>query len=487
MANEAIVLQGKIVPTTPQEIPALFEGSPLPASKAIQTALWIAKNNDLITEKTPLRSIWYAFIKLVTQKILKRVGFPEESYYKSFGDIIRKTGLWYKDFNVLTAPTAFEVAAWARLFPNVVICLEKESYFQVFKNFCDLLGLHLYAGGGMPSLSRAEEISRRIQETDPYEDLNVRTISDYDPAGLNIAANFGEQFKMFFDRENLLVDDKRTAPLPEHYEPDELDLARYEVSKGMIKQKRWQDRKLEREKYGLADEEGMEVESLPARPFDAQMPTGMSPDKAVGQARMRLIMFDDLLESFKIEDVLEKWMNAHFIPDSMIKAEEIVRMNSGYNLASGIGETIKEKLDDLMYVKGKLLLDDIVKVKEEIKDWRKDIIEEYVDDPDKVEKFEQMLREAVAKDKERWDFNWDYKREMPSIPDEIKEYDVSEEIKEVIEENKDYLEGLLEELEEKIKEEKEKYPEDERYKEEFEETETEESSRFTIDDRRNGF
>ena len=101
--TEAEVLADKNPPTTPQEIPQLFAGWDKPSSKAVQGALWIARKYNLIPEDSPLRQIWYAFIKLVFQNLApeKQVGNPENAFYNSFADIIKKGDMYYSDFNVL--------------------------------------------------------------------------------------------------------------------------------------------------------------------------------------------------------------------------------------------------------------------------------------------------------------------------------------------------------------------------------------------------
>jgi len=533
MANEARLTQGIIIPTIPQEIPALFEGSALPASKAVQTALWIAKNNNLIARNTPLRSVWYDFIKLVLQKIIKRVRNPADSYYKSFGDIIRKTDLWYKDFNVVNEPAAYAIVEYPgeRLFPNVMICLEKESYFQVFKTFCDLLGLHLYAGGGMPSYSAAEDISRKIHDAALDEDLDIFTISDYDPVGFDIANTFETQFSDYLTRFGTQVKSERKAPYPYHYTEDERERGMYGVKPATVDRKRWTEKEYREEtlKYGVFDERfkdpnfydtdksseihkfldeasegkmtkpsrdawinkwrdrakhgdfphvmGFEVESLPGRPFDEQLPPNFDPADAVGRARMRFIIFDKLIESYKLEDALEKWLENNFITNPEESAKTKVKESSRFVDIDNIKDEITRRLDELMDMKFNMLFgSDVEEVKKNIEEWRKDIIEEYIDDPDKIKDFENTLRVAIAKDEDKWNFGWRYNRLLPNIPDTVTEnLVVPDEVNEAIEDNRSFLDDLLEQINNKIEEEG------------LEETETEESSRFTINDRRNGF
>ena len=250
---ETKALEGKAIPSTYHGIPELFEGWDESASKAVRGAMWISKKYNLIPKDTPLRSLWYKFIKLVFQKIhpSKRIANPTHSFYKSLADIMRRTDYWYSDFNiwnklsedVFQRPeltwTAEKGEPSVILFPNVLVTLEKESYFQTFQNFCDLLGINLYAAGGMPSFSKAEEASRQLRELNTTDDLKLYTLSDYDPAGFNINETFKNQFTEFLDRFNQKVDNIKVAPFPKHYEPDELRQGSYVVKPNTIGQEQW--------------------------------------------------------------------------------------------------------------------------------------------------------------------------------------------------------------------------------------------------------
>ena len=88
----AILTADKPIPTIMQDIPELFEGwegkvfpstykaydkpakqYKLDTTKVVKVALWIAKQYDLVPRDTPLRQVWYSFIKLATILLLKRV------------------------------------------------------------------------------------------------------------------------------------------------------------------------------------------------------------------------------------------------------------------------------------------------------------------------------------------------------------------------------------------------------------------------------
>ena len=56
-------------PSKPQDIPEYFEGAKLKQPDAILGALYLSKENELLPINTPLRQVWYAFEKLVLQKL----------------------------------------------------------------------------------------------------------------------------------------------------------------------------------------------------------------------------------------------------------------------------------------------------------------------------------------------------------------------------------------------------------------------------------
>ena len=450
------VLGDKPTPTTPQEIPELFYGWNKPLSKAVQGALWIAKENNLIPEDSPLRQIWYAFIKLIFQNAApeKRVKNPESSFYNSFADIIKKGDLYYKDFNVLNDPAASQIPdnyyESYIYFPNTLIGLEKESYFGVFKKFANLLGVHLYAGGGQPSLSASEEVARRVSEKLPSEDLRIYTISDYDPAGMDIANTFKEHFEEYLGRKGRQVMSTRIAPNPEHYTDDELRQAIYTVAQA--NKARWKALQDERDSYNLGNTDGMEVESLPAIPFDRQMPSGMNAEDAVGQARMRLIVYDKLVEDNDMGEVLRNFMKKTFITAPSAEAETIVEEAIGLNDLQSKRYEITEKLERIDGLIKADLAGDIDDLATDIREWRKDTIEEWKDDDEKIDLFEDNLRRAVARNQNQDDFRYRFRRHYPTIPDTFTEWEAPLKSKELVDAHEEYYDKLIKELDEKIEE-----------------------------------
>ena len=514
---ETKVLEGKTPPTRYQEIPALFEGWNEKASKAIRGAMWISKKYNLIPPDTPLRSLWYKFIKLVFQKIhpSKKVSNPTHSFYKSLADIMRRTEYWYRDFNIYNKLskdifqrpnrywTAEEGEPSVILFPNVLITLEKESYFHTFQNFCDLLGINLYAAGGMPSLSKAEEASRQLRELNTTDDLNLYTLSDYDPAGFNINETFKNQFSEFLDRFGQKVNNIKVAPFPNQYNPQELREGSYVVKPNTIQQERWNEperiqerietdlidhRFLDPDFYSLEKDSeiknvlmegeldkkkhtawikewkekvekgaqphilGLEVESLPDEPFPEQMPRDMDIDEAVGNARMRFIVFDKLLEDFDIKDSLKIFMKKYFIEYPSSEAWSILKRKADFERLNDLKYEIERKIDNLITVQSNVLREDKNELESIIEEWRDNIIENLRDNDDLIDKFEQSLRKAIAENEKQVSFKDGF--DFPDFPDSINDFEASDDTKKIIEEriveNSDFINDLLRQLDEQI-------------------------------------
>lgn len=465
MVTEREVMEGKIEPSTPQEIPELFEDFTGTARAGVRAALWIAKKYHLIPQDSPLRQVWYSFVKLTLQKInearlekgLKEIKGKENTYYDALADIIGESNYWYSDFNILNDPAGFQhpdIYSYAILFPNVMIALEKESYFGAFKNFCDLLGLSLYAGGGQPSKSASETVAKKIHELFPDERLNIYTISDYDPAGFVIANTFKEHMNLYLDRYGQDVRSSRVAPYPEHYTPDELARSLYKVSKPSMSI--WTDgdgmARTTREAAGIDESEGMEVESLPAELLPHQVPTGLTVNDAVGNARMRVIIFDKLMEDFDFSDALEKYMNRYFITSPDADANEIVSNASGLNEMDNKAWDLYYKVNEIGEILKKRLKEDEEKLGNDIREWRDQTVSDWTHQIDKLNLFENELRKSVVKNEKQNDFRYNFGRILPGIPNKIKDWQAPDDVRNAIDDEMDYIDRLLLELDDRINE-----------------------------------
>jgi len=507
----AKVLVGKNPPTKYQDIPALFEGWEGTGSKAVRGALWIAKEHELIPPDTPLRQVWYMFIKLIFQKLKKKILNPVDSYTKSFADIMKATDYWYRDFNVVNPPSSFKEVDnyWrAELFPNVMLALEKESYFQSMDTFADLLGVNLYASGGQSSFSNAEDISRVLHEAHPNKDVNIYTISDYDPAGFNIGKALQSHFTSYLQRTNQNVKAIKVSPFPKDYTPTELDLAKFMVSPETVKQENWNkpERIAEREAVDLIDHRfedidfyneesekkgselrdalyegflrpeahkkwiqdwrekvkngqfphmlGLEVESLPREPFDKQMPNGMDKTEAIGNARMRLLVYDKLLKDFKLKQALRSIYDKYFLTQEdqdypVPHAWKVFKRKADIHKLEKIKDEIDEKLDEIIESQSDVLENNYNELEEQLKEW----IDALKEDGDIINKFEQSLRRAVALDNKQEDLI--KKMDHSDIIKEINDYDLDidtvEALEKVSDKNINFFNNVLQKIKDEIK------------------------------------
>ncbi|MHA1191273.1 MAG: hypothetical protein ACTSP9_03135 [Promethearchaeota archaeon] len=437
---------------TLQQIPKLFTNLELPIAKVVRQALLTARKLDLIPSKSPLRTIWYSIIK----KSIENNGVPikkgDKAFYEAFSTMI-KSGDYYVDFKIENSGIIFSKHS-NKGFGDSWLCLEKESYFGVFANMKSLLGISVFAGGGQPSLSGTEYILSKYEGYfDEYpKKLNLFSITDKDPSGENISNTFKDQYSLFANRKGCEVELKRVGTSPEYYTPSELKDALYEVKSP--NQKRWNTPEMDemRKKFNMSKTQGLEVESLPADPtpiFTELFPS-YKLNSWIGLARIRLIVFKELLEKFGIKGFMSKWLDECF--SNSEKAEEIAKTNSDLYDFNPIRSEITNILSDIEYN-----LDDLIKkekdeIKEQIDEWSNEFIEEKLDNKEYEEEFTQKLINAVSKDSS-WCNTKDFYDEMD---EEITDYEFSEEKKEKIqivkEKTDEKMKKVLADLE-KIKEE----------------------------------
>ena len=246
-------------PKIPQDIPEYFKDADLKQPDAILGALWLSKENNLLPPKTPLRQVWYTFVKLTLQKLKKQAMHPVSAFSTNFKDLVENSDLMYADFNIVNPPDKFNIVSKSHYFPSVLLGLEKESYYGFFQKFANLIGVHLFASGGQPAYSGTEEIARQLAETTGYDEptgqkdrwgedimrkkldeLNIMAVSDYDPSGLNIGNAIAEQFSSHMGRRyGTNVNSYRATPTLDDYTDDELKRASYNVKGSTVDQKLW--------------------------------------------------------------------------------------------------------------------------------------------------------------------------------------------------------------------------------------------------------
>lgn len=503
---EARIITAGNEPKTMQDIPALFEGSKekgtgilrytlekpyttlegetiwkqssigIHTPEVVKTALWIAQKYDLIPKDTPLRQVWYHFIKLALQKSVVDVANADQLFSDYFLEVVRDAGLWYSDFNVKNEPVGYKTPEFidsrypnlklpldVLLFPNIIIAMEKESYFNYLKNFANLIGAANYSAGGMSQGTLAETIIKDLHEKYPKEDFRMYAVTDYDPAGFNIGVSLGEHFNLFSKRLGFNVDTKRVAPMPSHYTTradgvDEIEIAKYDIAGDWRKQSRWMadDKVAEREDAEIEDGKGMEVESLPAVPLLDQLPAGMTVDDAVGQARMRLIIFNKILEDTggidNLDFALRNLMEQGFILKTEKKADEILAENSGIKAIDDNSTSIWTNADILVKILAKANETERDEIKDKIVEWKDETIDEWGKDNIKLIELEDELRRATVKNEAQSYLREIYQKKYPEIPKDIKEWEIATGMKKKINNYKDKVDEIVKEMDELVNE-----------------------------------
>lgn len=410
------------------------------STEIIQLTLQLAKESGLLRDgmDLPLRRLWYAFIKASLERgldgyvygagdVIGQVRKPEDGDYTSaFSDIIKKTNLWYSDFGVKNPSATAEIKT-PSLFPPILIGLEKRSYYDVLRNMASLLGFSIYSAGGQSKFAEQEVLAKRIKSEifdmyPKFKNMDIYIISDYDPAGLDIAFNIAEHQRFYQKRFGKDVTTKRLAPLPKHYTEVELEQALYTVEKPT--RARWNPKQWspsdtedelekkhiviginenllqEREDFELEKEEGLEVESLPDIPLRDILdnpPTDWderdyddTDGDWKGLTRMRFILFDELIENYGLDGallfLLKKKVNPKSYWHEAFNTENLAAdlinkgeakdvqstVSSAYSMISAVDDLVIRAIDD--YTES-----DKDKVRDNIEKWLDDVVAKYTD------------------------------------------------------------------------------------------------------------
>lgn len=255
----------KIKVNTAGEISTHFIGQEIAGREAIRRIMFVALVNGVLRADTPFRRLWYQFVKASLQALATEFALTG-AFYGGMSKMIKDTGLDYKDFGITNlgekdeetgkrqlARGVYEVKPeLEHVFPNVMLGIEDASYYSVFKNMAELLGLHRYTASGQSSLSSTEvitdDLKEKVETRDDYP-LQIRNITDYDPAGFNISNAYLDHFSRYLGN---MITSKRFAPLMKHYTLDELVQNIYMVKLSMISQSVWDKERGDLEKYAEA-------------------------------------------------------------------------------------------------------------------------------------------------------------------------------------------------------------------------------------------
>jgi hypothetical protein len=81
-------------------------------------------------------------------------------------------------------------------YPNILLCTEKDTTYELIKDIAQLLGCSCISSKGQNSLAAMEDLIRGIKvrwESERMDNIFVVTLTDYDPAGYYIADAMASQ------------------------------------------------------------------------------------------------------------------------------------------------------------------------------------------------------------------------------------------------------------------------------------------------------
>ena len=109
------------------------------------------------------------------------------------------------DFEYYASFCVMDEGAWSEIssekgWVNLVVCVEKDARASKLLNVCRCLGIKvIVSGGGRPKKAKSEELwyKNLAENTDASNPLYLLCVTDYDPAGQGIVANFEKHFKRY--------------------------------------------------------------------------------------------------------------------------------------------------------------------------------------------------------------------------------------------------------------------------------------------------
>ena len=192
-----------------------------------QAASWV------IEGKAPkisgnLRSLYYQWVKPVVAKLpelLKtKVDFYDETLNALELFICELHLFSYRDLELVDE-------RWENRFftdgrnPHLLLFAEKNGFVQFLQEASRTYGLTAVALGGSPSHLSTEYLAAQLKQLSVIEPLILFGITDYDPAGADIARSFAQQLS----RQGLKVAEHHQLITPKAFVADELTTLRFTV------------------------------------------------------------------------------------------------------------------------------------------------------------------------------------------------------------------------------------------------------------------
>jgi hypothetical protein len=210
-----------------------------------------------------MRGLWYDLIKPVLSR-LRRIGqrTNKGALVKWDGELSRGLGtlikrdarvndepITYKALGIVDgsrsrrAPASYgltvqSVNVIGARHPEIILFIEKETLYFITEKLAHYFGVSSLCGSGKPSIAASEDVVRRIATCGNFKkgtSLHLLTVSDYDPAGEEIAGAIHDQIKMLAKREGSPVRWQHLGVYPHHLSPEDLAKNAYTpASKGLL-------------------------------------------------------------------------------------------------------------------------------------------------------------------------------------------------------------------------------------------------------------
>lgn len=241
--------------------------SKVPKAVLMRTLILNERDFLRVTEERAIRGLWYAMIKPVLSRLGVLIDDTEETMSrwdkdlsKYLADLVREGVMTYLDLLIVDESRrkgtpeeqfqfseAYGYQVSVAAYPNLILCVEKDTVCSLAKDLADLFGCSYISGAGKNAFAategllreikeKTEDILRKIKEkmagVDRW-DIHLLVISDYDPTGFIIADVFINQINHL--KRNLGVDGievytERIGIVPDQLTQDEIEKNKYTPS-----------------------------------------------------------------------------------------------------------------------------------------------------------------------------------------------------------------------------------------------------------------
>ena len=219
-----------------------------------------------------LRGFWYNVVKPVLSRagVLDRMavkkgkpifkdGKPvfvewDSELSRYLGELVKKGVMTYRDLRIIDTSRqreighkgyditslesyGFQVSTGDN--PNVILCIEKDTTFQLLRQVASILGCSWISGKGQNALSATEDLLSKIPE-DKRQNLVFLSFTDYDKSGYSIAQTFAEQADPYRERLGIeTIEAERLGINPDQLTKQEVENNKFIPKGGPKDQAAW--------------------------------------------------------------------------------------------------------------------------------------------------------------------------------------------------------------------------------------------------------